>query len=103
MHGRRMRDDVFVDRRDHVAGLGFGFRWREDRIVNYNMNRFHLCRDEIHAPAITMIMGRYRPGSIGRRSLQLSGNLFCMLLMPLEYLEAGLQQALEFGIAGRRD
>ena len=67
------------------------------------MNCFRLCRDEIHARAITMNMGRYRPGSIGRRSLQLSGNLFCVLLMPLEYLEAGLQQALEFGIAGRRD
>ena len=48
------------------------------------MNRFHLCRDKIHAPAITMNMGRYRPDSIGRRSLQLSSNLFCMLLMPLE-------------------
>lgn len=93
-----MCDDVFVDRRDHAAGLGFGFRRREN-----DMNRFRLCRDEIHARAITMIMGRYRPGSIGRRSLQLSGNLFCVLLMPLEYLEAGLQQALEFGIAGRRD
>jgi len=35
--------------------------------------------------------------------LQFSGDLFGVLLMPLEDFKAGLQQAFEFGIAGRRN
>ena len=35
--------------------------------------------------------------------LQCSGDLFGVLLMPLKNLEAGLQQALEVGIAGGRN
>jgi hypothetical protein len=36
-------------------------------------------------------------------SVQRSSDLFGVLLMPLEDLEAGLQQALEFRIAGGRN
>ena len=53
--------------------------------------------------AMTMNMGKYRPGGMRRRLLQLSGDFFCLLLMSLENLEAGLQQALELGIASGRN
>src|ERR1700742_9991 len=36
-------------------------------------------------------------------SLQFTGDVFGVLLMALKNLQAGLQQALQLGVAGRRD
>src|SRR4051812_8870363 len=41
-----------------------------------------------------------RPGSMTSSLLQRRGDVLGMLLMALEDLQAGLQQALQFGIAG---
>ncbi len=65
------------------------FLRRETELVDPNLNRFRMHQD-MEIP----------PGSMRCSLLQFSGDLFGVLLMPLEYLEAGLQQTLEFGIAG---
>src|SRR3954452_15344633 len=44
-----------------------------------------------------------RPGFITHSLFQLGGDVLGVLLMTLEDLQAGLQQALELGIAGGRN
>src|SRR5690349_15410389 len=65
----------------------------------------------VAACAGTAIAPRARAVAIARRPpcfmlgllFQARGDVLGVLLMALEDLEAGLQQALELGIAGRRD
>jgi hypothetical protein len=46
---------------------------------------------------------KYRPDGIFCSLLQGRGGVFGVLLVALKDFKAGLQQALEFGIAGRRN
>src|SRR6478672_3701824 len=54
--------------------------------------------DTIMANATT-----WRPGDMQNSLFQRGGDMLGMLLMPLEDLKPGLQQALELSVARRRD
>jgi hypothetical protein len=71
-----------------MGGSAAKLMCRETELVDPNLNRFRMHQDV-----------EIRPGSMRCSLLQFSGDLFGVLLMPLEYLETGLQQTLEFGIA----
>jgi len=49
-HGRRMRDDVFVDPCDRITGLGFDFRRREEELIDCNLNRVRARRNGFYPP-----------------------------------------------------
>src|SRR3981081_359419 len=51
----------------------------------------------------TATIGRIHLGVMRGSFLQASGDMFGMLLMALENLQAGLQQALQFGIVRGRN
>lgn len=75
-----------------MGGSAAKLMCRETELVDPNLNRFRMHQDV-----------ETRPGSMRCSLLQFSGDLFGVLLMPLEYLETGLQQTLEFGIACGRN
>src|SRR6476619_6411111 len=66
--------------------------------------RVAACAGTAIAPSIMAVTIRIaRPGSMAFSLLQAGSDVFGVLLVALKDFQAGLQQALQFGIAGRGD
>ena len=96
----RMVDKVAVDPSNGVAHLGRDLDRREGEIADLDLHGLPASAETALA---TVMPTERRAIASGLLLFETGCDLLGVLLVALENLEAGLQQALQFGVFGRRD